>query len=101
MDSVFAPSNTAVITGGASGIGLALATKCCNAGMKVVIVDRNTELLGRAENVLGNGAIPFGMDVSSADDWARLNQLITSDLLGRGPRKQWRGRRTAAHIPWF
>ena len=35
--------NTAVITGGASGLGLEAARRYINAGMNVVIVDRDDE----------------------------------------------------------
>lgn len=38
--SVFKANNIAVITGGASGIGLALATKCAGYGMSVIIVGK-------------------------------------------------------------
>ena len=37
--SVIAPGNVAVITGGASGIGLALAERFIAEGMRVVLAD--------------------------------------------------------------
>jgi NADPH:quinone reductase-like Zn-dependent oxidoreductase len=49
---VFHPGNTAVITGGASGIGLALATKCKNSGMNIVICDNNSDNLKKAKDIL-------------------------------------------------
>jgi NAD(P)-dependent dehydrogenase (short-subunit alcohol dehydrogenase family) len=39
MASIFKAGHTAVITGGASGIGLSLAKKCFNNGMKVLVAD--------------------------------------------------------------
>ena len=40
QSSVFKNGKLALITGGASGIGLALATKCAGYGMAVIIVGR-------------------------------------------------------------
>ena len=39
------PGNVAVITGGASGIGLAAASAFAENAMKIVIVDRDEEAL--------------------------------------------------------
>jgi len=44
--------SVAVVTGGASGIGLAAATKFAGLGMRVAIVDRNEEKLHVAEAAL-------------------------------------------------
>ncbi|MBO9453406.1 SDR family NAD(P)-dependent oxidoreductase [Tropicibacter sp. R16_0] len=48
----FQSSSVAVITGGASGIGLAAATKFAGMGMKIVAVDRDTDKLAEAEDAL-------------------------------------------------
>lgn len=55
--TVFAPGNTAVITGGASGIGLALARTCYGRhGMHVVIADCHGAHLARAkESIVAEG----------------------------------------------
>jgi NAD(P)-dependent dehydrogenase (short-subunit alcohol dehydrogenase family) len=82
--AVFAAGNTALITGGASGIGLAIAQTCRHAGMKVGIVDRNTALLDLAKSSLAHGAPEqvsiFEADVSSADDWSALVKDAASGL---------------------
>ncbi len=48
----FQSESVAVVTGGASGIGLAAAAKFAGMGMKVVAVDRDTDKLAEAEEVL-------------------------------------------------
>ena len=48
--------NTAVITGGASGLGLEAARRYINAGMNVVIADRDDESLAEASKDLASRA---------------------------------------------
>ncbi|MCP4625872.1 MAG: SDR family NAD(P)-dependent oxidoreductase, partial [bacterium] len=43
----------AMITGGASGLGLAIAEKYISQGARVVLVDLNAELMKLAEDRLG------------------------------------------------
>jgi NAD(P)-dependent dehydrogenase (short-subunit alcohol dehydrogenase family) len=50
------PSNVAVVTGGASGIGLAAAMRFAKAGMKVCIADLGAERLKEAEAKLVSAA---------------------------------------------
>jgi len=68
--------NTALITGGASGIGLAIAHLCRKKGMKVGIVDRNTALLDRAKKDLAydkpEDVDIYEVDVSQLKDWKML-----------------------------
>jgi NAD(P)-dependent dehydrogenase (short-subunit alcohol dehydrogenase family) len=82
--AVFTKGNTALITGGASGIGLAIAQTCRHAGMKVGLVDRNVELLDLAKTSLANGApeevLIFEMDVCSVDEWNALVKDAASSL---------------------
>lgn len=53
----FNPDSVAVITGGASGIGLATALKFAQQGLRVVIADRDSEkLLSAADTVTAAGA---------------------------------------------
>ena len=53
MSRVFAPGRVAVITGGASGIGFAVAQKCAvECGMSVCISDVDADALAAAEKAL-------------------------------------------------
>ena len=65
----------AVITGAASGIGLALAERFAAEGMRVVLADVEQEALTRAEEHLrsaGAQVAAFRCDVSRADEVERL-----------------------------
>lgn len=80
MTSVFASGNTAVITGGAGGVGLAIAQKCVGHGMKVLIVDRDTELLRAAERDLGETVTGFELDVGQVEGWEKLKMVVTGSF---------------------
>ncbi|CCF33331.1 short-chain dehydrogenase/reductase [Colletotrichum higginsianum] len=83
MTSVFASGNTAVITGGAGGVGLAIAQKCVGHGMKVLIVDRDTELLRAAERELGETVTGFELDVGQVEGWEKLKMVVTGSFGNR------------------
>ena len=58
----FAEGRTAVITGGASGIGLAAAKLFAALGMKICLADQSQEALAEPQNSsrCGNGGVgPF------------------------------------------
>ena len=80
------PGNGAVITGGASGIGLAAAHQMVNDGMNVLIADRNEEALTAAVenlNALGRGKA-FGQPCDVAE-MANLETLrtVAADTIGK------------------
>ena len=54
---------TAVVTGGAHGIGLAICRRLSEAGANVVVADRNTHAAESAATVLGEHCIPAYVDV--------------------------------------
>jgi NAD(P)-dependent dehydrogenase (short-subunit alcohol dehydrogenase family) len=67
----------AVITGGASGIGRAIAQRCVSEGMRVVLADVDETNLTRAEcelKTLGGTALSLRTDVSKQSDVERLAQ---------------------------
>lgn len=53
-----------MVTGGSSGIGLAIAKRLINDGAKVVITGRNAEKLNQAVVALGDNASGIVTDVS-------------------------------------
>ena len=72
------PGRLAVITGGASGIGLAAAHRFRDLGLKVCILDRNLSSLG----VEGHGFIVHELDIS---DSRSVNALAASLIVEHGP----------------
>jgi 3-oxoacyl-[acyl-carrier protein] reductase len=60
---------TALVTGGSSGIGFAIAKALIEAGSQVAITGRNQNRLAEAAKLLG--ALPIKADVSSEDDVKR------------------------------
>ncbi|TCK19596.1 NAD(P)-dependent dehydrogenase (short-subunit alcohol dehydrogenase family) [Ancylobacter aquaticus] len=67
-------SKVAVVTGGSSGIGFAIARKMAAQGMRVIITGRRRDALDRAVEELGGGAVGIVADVSST---AGLEGLFT------------------------
>jgi NAD(P)-dependent dehydrogenase (short-subunit alcohol dehydrogenase family) len=78
---VIAKGNVAVITGGASGIGLAAALAFAHAGMKVCIADVDRARLEEAATKLSSVAVAtnvmtFAVDVSKAESVAELERAV-------------------------
>ena len=70
--------SVAVITGAASGIGLAAATKFASLGMRLVVVDRNAEKLAVTETALRNaGAADVMVATTDVSDRAAIEALKT------------------------
>ncbi|OKO70227.1 SDR family NAD(P)-dependent oxidoreductase [Bradyrhizobium sp. NAS96.2] len=86
---VISANHVAVITGGASGIGLAAAVRFAEAGMKVCIVDLGDDRLKAAAAKL-SAAAPGGaadimtaaVDVSRADEVANLEAAVAKKFGG-------------------
>ncbi len=77
------PGNVAVITGGASGIGLAAAMRFAGLGMKVCIADIGGSRLDAAETKLSSAAkggaadiMAMAVDVSHVEDVTALEAAV-------------------------
>ncbi len=91
MASAFRPGATALITGGASGIGFAFAQLCRSHGMHLALVDINHSYLAKAKDLLGapnndQRTEIYQMDVSQISEWQTLRSDVeaksgTVDLL--------------------
>lgn len=64
---------TVVITGAARGIGAATARQLRDAGARVVISDRDEELLAATAEALGVES--YALDVTDPDQWARFAEF--------------------------
>ncbi|KAF6835313.1 short chain dehydrogenase reductase [Colletotrichum plurivorum] len=82
MESIFRKGSLAVITGGASGIGYALAQRCVEAGMNVLVADKNPVYIEHANKTLGQGARAVQVDVSRPEDWASLKKIVDTEHSG-------------------
>jgi NAD(P)-dependent dehydrogenase (short-subunit alcohol dehydrogenase family) len=96
-----ARGRTAVITGAASGIGLAAARRLAGMGLNVCLADRDAEALRQAAAAIGSAAIRAEVvDVSRPEDLARLctvatdsfgevHLLMNNAAVGNNPGKPW------------
>ena len=74
--SAFTSDSVAVITGGASGIGLAAASKFAGMGMRVVVVDRSSDKLEAADQILRDaGAAEVMTAATDVSDRAQIQAL--------------------------
>jgi NADP-dependent 3-hydroxy acid dehydrogenase YdfG len=70
----------ALVTGGSSGIGFAIARKMTASGMRVIIAGRRQDALDRAVGELGANASAIVADVSNPASLETLFSQIRSDF---------------------
>jgi len=75
-------NKVAVITGGSSGIGLAIAKRFAREGAKVAITGRNQKAIDEAIAEIGPNGLGIQGDVSKLDDLARIYQTV-ADHFGK------------------
>lgn len=63
---------TAIVTGGGSGIGKAIALAFVHEGARVVIAGRDGEKLKHAADEIGANCLPMTADVSNGSDVRKL-----------------------------
>lgn len=89
--SVFRTDAVALITGGASGIGLAIASRCLSHCMKVAIVDREPNSLQSAldtlQSQLQHNRTPddiktYAIDVGDEAAWTTIKSAIVESWGG-------------------
>jgi NAD(P)-dependent dehydrogenase (short-subunit alcohol dehydrogenase family) len=97
----FAPSRTAVITGAASGIGLAAARRLAGMGLNLCLADSSADALRSAAAQLGSDKVCTAVvDVARPEDLHRLqavatesfgeiNLLMNNAATGKNPGKPW------------
>jgi len=73
---------TAIITGGATGIGLSSARAFCREGAKVAIFGRRKDRLDEAGNEIGGNVLPVPGDITHEADIKRLVET-TINTFGR------------------
>jgi len=74
-------NRTAVVTGGAAGIGFAVAKRLAASGARVALWDRDASALDAAKSAVGNDATTSVLDVSDASAVDRA-ATATADALG-------------------
>ena len=72
---------TAVITGGADGLGFAVAQRLNSLGVRVALLDMNAGKLEKASETLGNGALGIVADVGNQQ---AVEQAITAIMAQTG-----------------
>ncbi|KAK4502177.1 hypothetical protein PRZ48_005602 [Zasmidium cellare] len=75
---VFRSGANALITGAASGVGLAVAKLCASHSMNLILVDNNTSQLETAKSTLSSSAKveTHSIDVASLDAWQTLKSSV-------------------------
>lgn len=78
---VFRTGANALITGAASGVGLATAKLCAAKGMNLILVDNNSAKLQEASAAIRSKATieSHEVDVASLEQWRELKKSVEAD----------------------
>jgi 2-dehydro-3-deoxy-L-rhamnonate dehydrogenase (NAD+) len=86
---MFSVGKTALVTGAARGIGLAIASRLCAEGVRVALLDLDAAVLDAAVRTVGGGALAIAADVTRSvevdaavrrvvESWGRLDILVNN-----------------------
>jgi NAD(P)-dependent dehydrogenase (short-subunit alcohol dehydrogenase family) len=78
MNQLDFKGRTAAITGGAAGIGLAVARRLAGSGARVALWDRDEKTLADAKAAIGANAFTFALDVTDPDAVERVTQATAA-----------------------
>lgn len=70
----------AIVTGGASGLGFAVAEKFVQNNIRTIIIGRKQEKLEHAKKALGELCTPVSFDLTELDKIPELIRKLTADL---------------------
>jgi len=82
MNQLDFKDRTAAVTGGAAGIGLAVAWRLAASGARVALWDRDEKMLADAKAAIGGGTLAFVLDVADADAVQRVTQSTAAAFGG-------------------
>ena len=71
---------TAVVTGGAAGIGFAIAQRLLASGARVALWDRDAAALAKAQAALGGGTVTHALNVADAEAVAKATAATEAEL---------------------
>ncbi|MGA3018610.1 MAG: SDR family oxidoreductase [Bryobacteraceae bacterium] len=80
LDAFSLGGEVALITGGGTGLGFAIAAAFIQAGARVAITGRRESVLKEAAHALGPGAVPMVHDVTSKDGAGALIRKVEEQL---------------------
>ena len=71
---------TGFVTGGASGIGLAIVRALVGEGARVAVADNNPDWLAAVAAELGGAVLPIALDVTDRAGWAAARARVEAEL---------------------
>jgi 3-oxoacyl-[acyl-carrier protein] reductase len=80
MNNIDLNGQTAVVTGGAQGIGFAIAQRLMRSGARVSLWDINREALGLAVDALGERASAKQVDITDIAGLSRVHAEVESEI---------------------
>jgi NAD(P)-dependent dehydrogenase (short-subunit alcohol dehydrogenase family) len=80
MNQIDLAGQTAVVTGGAQGLGFAMAKRLVASGAKVSLWDMNGKVLAEAKAALGEGASTIEVDITDLDGLVAAHARVEAEI---------------------